>query len=336
MTDISRTATSKISKFVITLWDLVDHYLLATMLAISLASVALQTTQDRLICIPAVDCSRDDSGLCNRSSSDTVHLFKMPDRRHYDYIDNECYSMMGFFSAHYSFIFLVETVILLAISNFWQKYPNSANALARCEHLVSEFNKGEILKNASANDLVDRLKVFLTGYDKSMPWGGVTKQYRLRGVLGFIAASACLYFNFASYNNIRMYGWSQCKLEKVHYATKLEGSFFDCSRTVAVYFYFIYALFLFFISGHSLLAVGSFFWAYCYLGSKPRFAKTLRWTTIPAARGISFAFSHDAAFLLHLLENTGCSFVDTVVKEKERAAETPSTEGAQMLGGEAV
>jgi len=32
----------------------------------------------------------------------------------------------------------------------------------------------------------------------------------------------------------------------------------------------------------------------------------------------------------------GCSFVDTVMKEKKRAAETPSAEGAQMLGDEAV
>ena len=151
------------------------------MLAISLASIALHTTQDRLICIPAVNCPRNDSGLCNRSSSPAVSLFKMPDRRHYHYIDNECYSKMGYFSAYYSFIFLVETVILVAISNFWQTYPNSANALARCEHLVSELIKGEILMNASAYDLVDRLKVFLTGYDKSITWGGVTKQYRLRG-----------------------------------------------------------------------------------------------------------------------------------------------------------
>ena len=180
------------------------------MLAISLASIALHTTHDRLICIPAVDCPRNDSGLCNRSSSPAVSLFKMPDRRHYDYIDNECYSKMGYFSAYYSFIFLVETVILVVISNFWQKYPNSANALARCENLVSELIKGEI--------------VFLTGYDESIPWGCVTKQYRLRGVLGLIVALACL--SFIVNNYIRRDGWTQCKLKEVDYATELEGSLF--------------------------------------------------------------------------------------------------------------
>ena len=87
----SETESLKISKFVMTSWDLVDHYLLATMLAITVASYALQTAQDRLICIPAIDCPRNGSALCNRSSSPLVSLFKMPDRRHYDYIDNECY-----------------------------------------------------------------------------------------------------------------------------------------------------------------------------------------------------------------------------------------------------
>lgn len=331
MTDTPKTGSFKTSKFVITWWDLVDHYLLATMLAISLASLALQTAQDRLICIPAVDCA-NDSTLCNRSSSAAVHLFKMPDRRSYDYVDNECYSKMDYFSAYYSFILLVETVIFLAISNFWQKYPNSSNALARCEHLVSEFNKGEILMEASADDLVNRLKVFSTGYDKSMPWGGVTKQYRLRGVLGFIAATACLSFNVTNY--IRRDGWTQCKLKEIDYDTELKDSFFQCSRTLAFYFDLSAVLFLVFISGHLLLAFGSFFWAYCCLGSKPSFKRTL-WT-VNSETGRVIDYSNDAAFLLHLLENTGCSFVDTVMKEKERAAETSSAEGAQMLGDEAV
>ena len=90
MTETSETASFKTSKFVITWWDLVDHYLLATMLAISLASLALQTAQDRLICIPAVDrpCNTTGTGsaLGNPSSSSAVCLFKMPDRRHTLYI----------------------------------------------------------------------------------------------------------------------------------------------------------------------------------------------------------------------------------------------------------
>ena len=114
-------------------------------------------TQDRLICIPGVSCSdlaRNDSvvrnrnelsdvlDICNRSPPCFVVLTKMSDRRQYDYPDNECYKKMDDFSAYYSLIFLAEAAILLAISNFWQKYPNSASALAHCEHLLSQFTKG--------------------------------------------------------------------------------------------------------------------------------------------------------------------------------------------------
>ena len=131
------------TKLLTTWWDLVDHYVLAVMFAVSVASVGLQTTQDRLICIPAVNCSdfaRNDSvvrrwkGLsdvldtCNQSAS-LVVLTNMSDRRQYGYVDNECYKKMHWFSAYYSIIFLAEAVILLAISNFWQKYSNSAGAL---------------------------------------------------------------------------------------------------------------------------------------------------------------------------------------------------------------
>ena len=267
MPDTSKTESFKTSKFVITWWDLVDHYLLATMLAISLASLALQTAQDRLICIPAVDCA-NNSALCNRSSSAAVHLFKMPDRRHYDYIDNECYSRMDHFSAYYSFIFLVETVILLAISNFWKKFPNSANGVARCEYLVSEYNKGEFMIKDSPKDLLKRLEVLLNDFNGEMPWGGVTKQYRYRGVLGFLGALACLIFNGISYGDRR--GWNRCNLEDVDYTTEVEASFFTCSRTVLFYFHLTTAFFFGFIAGHLLLASGSFIWAYFCLGTKPR------------------------------------------------------------------
>jgi len=117
-------------KYLITWWDLVDHYLLAAMLVVSVGSVCLQSSQDRLICLPAVNRSPitagNDSALRNRSSSSVVSLFKMPDRRHYDYVDNECYEKMYWFSLYYSLIFFVETLILVVISNYWQKYPNSA------------------------------------------------------------------------------------------------------------------------------------------------------------------------------------------------------------------
>ena len=126
------------------------------MFAVSVASVGLQATQDRLICILAVNCSdlaRNDSvvprwsersrmsDICNRSPS-FVFLMTMSDRRQYDYVNNECYEKIDGFSARYSLIFLAETVILLAISNFWQKCPDCVNALAHCEHLLRNSSRG--------------------------------------------------------------------------------------------------------------------------------------------------------------------------------------------------
>ena len=332
------------SKFVITSWDLIDHYLLTTMLAISLASFALQTAQDRLICIPAVDCppitAGNDSVLCNRSSSSALRLFKMPDRRHYDYVDNECYKEMHWFSAYYSFIFLVEAVILLVISNFWQKYPNSASPLARCEHLVSEYNKGDFLIKASAEDLLDRLKVLLDAYNKEeMRQGGVTKQYRLRGKVGMTFTLIFLVFNGICYGCT--HGWKRCKLDDVDYDKAREGSFFQCSRTTGSYFHIATILVFIFLCVHLLVALRSLWWA-CrgLLRNTPHFTKT-DWT-VNTTTGRVGEFKGDAAFLLHLLEKTGCYFVDIVIEaqkkeppkkleEKKKAAETSNAENRQLL-----
>ena len=139
------------SKLMTTPWDLSDHFILALMFAVALASVGFQTTHDRLICIPAVDCSdlaRHDPvvrkwseadgvlDICNRSSSYVV-LATMPDQRQYDYVDSECYRKMHWFPVYYSFIFPFMTVLFLVNSYFWQTGSKSASILAHCEHLLS-------------------------------------------------------------------------------------------------------------------------------------------------------------------------------------------------------
>ena len=296
--------STETKKYLITWWDLVDHYLLAAMLVVSLGSFGLQSTQDRLICIPAVNRSPitagNDSALRNRSSSSVVSLFKMPDRRHYDYVDNECYAKMDGFSTYYSLIFFAETVILVVISNYWQKYPKSANAVARCEHLVSEYNKGEFLIKASANELAKRLEVLLDcsnqqTKDKSvqqgkcikdfsktcskfiigeMRWSFVTVQYRLRGFCGSLFASGFFVINIVLYINRRE--WTRCDLDEVDYATKLKSSFFQCSRTTGSYFHIATILFFIFIAFHFLFTTLSLYWALCrqnLLDRKPLLSK---------------------------------------------------------------
>ncbi|XP_044166389.1 volume-regulated anion channel subunit LRRC8C-like [Acropora millepora] len=342
-------------KYLITWWDLVDHYLLAAMLVVSLGSFGLQSTQDRLICLPAVNRSPitagNDSALRNRSSLSAVSLFKLPDRRHYDYVDNECYAKMDGFSAYYSLIFFAETVILVVISNYWQKYPKSANAIARCEHLVSEYNKGGLSKWDSAKDLAKSLERLIDWSNQEtkdrsvqrdncikdfskacskfiigeMSWSCVTVQYRLRGFGGSLFASSFLLINIFCYINRRE--WTRCDLDEVDYATKLKSSFFQCSRTTGSYFHIATILFFVFVIFHLLFTVRSLYWALSrqnLLDRKPRFVET-KWGTKGKKEKLVHC-SKDTAFLLYLLEASGCYFV----KEK-REEEFEMIERAPLL-----
>ena len=107
---------------------------------------------------------------------------------------------------------------MLATSNFWQKYPNSASALAHCEHLLLEFTKGDILvlkgeeerqqpleqqqqktqQEQAEPKLLKRLKVFEQYYSQKITKfnrSSVTGQYRLRGVVGLILTIVAIFFD---------------------------------------------------------------------------------------------------------------------------------------------
>ena len=288
------------TKLLTTWWDLVDHYVLVVMFTVSVASIGFQTTQDRLICIPAVKCSdfamndsvvrrwsdfSDVSDSCNQFSSIVV-LTKMSDRRQYDYIDNECYGKMHLFSAHYSLFFLAEAVILLAISNFWQKYPNSASALAHCEHLLSEFTKGDILvpndeKNSTTTataaattatttattqqqkqaeqKLLKRLEVFKQCYSQEgskFNCSSLTWQYRLRGFVGTIVTMVALLVNAICFPLST--GFTQCHLEG-HVAFSTKHKLFQCTRSMGSYFK-VGSILLFILLGLHLSFVSYSFW----------------------------------------------------------------------------
>ena len=282
------------TKLLTTWWDLIDHYVLAVMLTVSVASVGLQTTQDRLICIPAVNCSdfasndsvvrrwsdfSDVSDSCNQYASLLV-LTKMSDRRQYDYVDNECYGKMHLFSAYYSLFFLAEAVLLLAISNFWQKYPNSASALAHCEHLLLEFTKGDILvpkdkkgkekepeqptqQKQAEQKLLQRLLVFEERYSQKITskfnCSSVTGQYRFRGVGGIIVTIAALLVNAIFYSALST-GFTQCHLDG-HVAFSIKHRFFQCTRSMGSYFK-VGSILLFILLGlHLSFVFYSFVWS---------------------------------------------------------------------------
>ena len=329
------------TKLLTTWWDLVDHYLLAVMFAVSLASVGLQATQDRLICIPAVSCSdlarndsvvrnrselRDALDICNRSPPSFVVLTKLSDRPQYAYANNECYKKMDDFSAYYSLIFLAEAAILLAISNFWQKYPNSASALAHCEHLLSQFTKGEILVSTGEDSdsgevedgqrkkqtpeeqkLLKRLKVFEKCYSQRITkynLGSVTGQYRLRGVVGSIVTIVLCAVNLNHYSLSTER--TQCHLDgDVTFST--EPSFFQCTRSMGTYFHVgsIFVIVLLFL--HLMFVLGSLVWSLTGERRGPEYEITSNMDTLLTYHG-------DAAFLFHFIHKSNYSFLITVIR----------------------
>ena len=337
----SEKPTFHMTKLLTTWWDLVDHYLLAVMFAVSLASVGLQATQDRLICIPAVSCSdltRNDSVLrnrselsdvldiCKRSPPSFVVLTKMSDRRQYDYADNECYKKMDDFSAYYSLIFLAEAAILLAISNFWQKYPNSASALAHCEHLLSQFTKGEILVSTGEDSdvaaveegqrekqtqeeqkLLKRLKVFEKCYSQRITkynLSSVTGQYRLRGVVGFIVTIVLFAVNVNHYSLSTER--TQCHLDDdVTFST--EPRFFQCTRSMGTYFHVGSILVIVLLFLHLIFVLGSILWSLTGERNGPEYEITSNMNTLLTYHG-------DAAFLFHFIHKSNYSFLITVIR----------------------
>ena len=304
--------SEKAKKLVTTWWDLVDHYLLAVMFAVSVASVVLQAILDRLVCIPAVNCSdiaRNDSVVrswseqssmldtCNRSPS-FVFLTTMSDRRQYDYVDIECYEKMDWFSAHYSLIFLAETVILLAISNFWLKCPDCVNALAHCEHLISEFLKGEFsFRDEERPEIMKRLHIFRAGYSQKITkfkLSSFTWQYRLRGVVGFIATIAAILLNAINYSLNT--GWTQCHLHGLA-SFPATHRFFQCTRSMGTYFHLGLILVISLLLLHSIFVFGSFLWSVTAERREPTYEMSL-----PLEGPLKF--KGDAAFLFHFILNS--------------------------------
>ena len=323
----SEKPKSDMKKMVTPWWDLVDHYVLAVMFAVSLASVGFQATQDRLTCIPAVTCShltRNDSvvrkwselsnmlHICNRSPSYVV-LTTMSDRRQYDYIDNECFKKMDRFSASYSIIFLAEAVILLAISNFWQKFPASANALAYCDQVFSKSMMkaliGEERPVRKQNEFQKKLNLLRDGYSHDitiLSFSSLTGQYRLRGVVGLIATIVSLGVN-AIYYSLST-GWTQCHLDG-HITFSSEHRFFQCTRSMETYFHIVVILLFVFLFLHLVFVFRSFVWSVTGKRREPECS------VYQFNSNLTVTLYGDAAFMCHLLQYSNYGIVREKVHE---------------------
>ncbi|XP_044163385.1 volume-regulated anion channel subunit LRRC8A-like [Acropora millepora] len=334
-------------KMVTTWWDLIDHYLLAVMFAVSLVLVGLQTTQDRLICIPTVHCAnlaRNDSvvgkwsrlsnmlDVCNRSPSLVVQT-TLPDRRQYDYIENECSKKIHWFSAYYSLVFLVEAAILLAISSFWQKCPDSANSLAHCEYLVSEIMTGEFndegealvrpgeggeqeREEQEAKKIAKRLGAFRKRYSQKITkfnLSSLTWQYRLRGIVGLIFATAMLILNAVQYSLST--GLTQCHLDG-HVVFSTEHRFFQCTRSMETFFHVSSILLIVLLSWHLVFVFGSFLWSVTGERRGPEY-----YIPLPGTKEGSTTYYGDAAFLLHFLRISKYGIFMTFLQKKKEEEE---------------
>ncbi|XP_015778223.1 PREDICTED: volume-regulated anion channel subunit LRRC8A-like isoform X2 [Acropora digitifera] len=358
----SEKPNSHTTKLLTTWWDLIDHYVLAAMLTVSVASVGLQTTQDRLICIPAVNCSdfaRNDSVVrrwsdfsdvadsCDQSAS-LVVLTKMSDRRQYDYVDNECYGKMHLFSAYYSLFCLVEAVLLLAISNLWQKYPKSASALAYCEQMLLEFTNRDILvpkdkegqqqiqeqqqqqteQKQTEQKFLQRLKVFEECYSHKITSkfnsSSVTGQYRFRGVLGIVVITAAFFLNVNCYAELST-GFTQCHLDG-HVLFSIKHRFFQCTRSMGSYFKAGSILLFILLGLHSFFVFYSFVWSLSGERCGPVYTITSdeeRTSDEDAASPLGYEsaaeeslllkYHGDAAFLFHFIHESNYSFMITVI-----------------------
>ena len=311
-----------------------------------------------MICIRAVNCSavaENNSAFGNgKGSSDVFKVCKnlslqlasivltviMSNRRQYDNVDNECYSNMNCFAKFYSLIFLAETMILLTISNFWQKYPNTRSAVlvALCEHLLSEFNKGKFVSSGATANLAYKLEeIFKQRYGRSRSsksslnypcnpssylckhFSSVTWQYRVRGVLGLFFTAGFLILNVCAYVRSGVSAsWTSCRLESVTFVK--EHSYFQCSRSIGAFYRIVTISFSVFLALHMFFVVLSTIWARCCVGGRRPSFKKSNWIVNPA-NGIAFELDGDAAFLFHIMNASNKTLLDTVIAQKSEESQ---------------
>ncbi|KAJ8260509.1 hypothetical protein COCON_G00162320 [Conger conger] len=128
-------------------WDVFTDYISIIMLMIAVFGGTLQVTQDKMICLP---CKWVVNKTCdtysakkyvNETLSSSPVVFEPKgiqyelDRHQYNYVDAVCYeNKLHWFAKYFPYLVLLHTLIFLACSNFWFKFPRTSSKL---EHFVS-------------------------------------------------------------------------------------------------------------------------------------------------------------------------------------------------------
>ncbi|XP_051537316.1 volume-regulated anion channel subunit LRRC8A-like [Myxocyprinus asiaticus] len=119
-------------------WDVFTDYISIVMLMIAVFGGTLQVTQDKMICLP---CKWVVNQTCQQLDT-SAPLDPEPtgikydlDRHQYNYVDAVCYeNKLHWFAKYFPYLVLLHTLIFLACSNFWFKFPRTSSKL---EHFVS-------------------------------------------------------------------------------------------------------------------------------------------------------------------------------------------------------
>ncbi|KAK1334073.1 hypothetical protein QTO34_005073 [Cnephaeus nilssonii] len=135
-------------------WDVFTDYISIVMLMIAVFGGTLQVTQDKMICLPCKWVTKDSCNDSFRSWAAPVPepvypnstILPIPDtgptgikydldRHQYNYVDAVCYeNRLHWFAKYFPYLVLLHTLIFLACSNFWFKFPRTSSKL---EHFVS-------------------------------------------------------------------------------------------------------------------------------------------------------------------------------------------------------
>ncbi|XP_063066928.1 leucine rich repeat containing 8 VRAC subunit Aa [Engraulis encrasicolus] len=150
-------------------WDVFTDYISIVMLMIAVFGGTLQVTQDKMICLPCKWVVNMTCGHLNTSAEPTIAAAAAAasapgpapspapapapgptpapgppepkgiqydlDRHQYNYVDAVCYeNKLHWFAKYFPYLVLLHTLIFLACSNFWFKFPRTSSKL---EHFVS-------------------------------------------------------------------------------------------------------------------------------------------------------------------------------------------------------
>uniref|UniRef100_A0A8B9IUQ8 Leucine-rich repeat-containing protein 8A n=1 Tax=Amazona collaria TaxID=241587 RepID=A0A8B9IUQ8_9PSIT len=135
-------------------WDVFTDYISIVMLMIAAFGGTLQVTQDKMICLPCKWTTKDtcsdsvrgwtaatpertyySSSLVPSNDTGPMAIRYDLDWHQYNYVDAACYdNCLHWFAKYFPYLVLLHTLIFLACSNFWFKFPRTSSKL---EHFVS-------------------------------------------------------------------------------------------------------------------------------------------------------------------------------------------------------